>query len=191
MIKKFFFGFFLIGSLFFIFYKALQIKDEPQTLWSDYTTHADCGIVLTGAPGRVREGFELLAQKRIQKLILSGVFKDVKMSELFPYSNFYPEVNLNDIYLEKRSETTFGNARHSLSLVEALKCKDILLMTSQIHMHRSYKVFKTIFPDSILIHKLSLPNARIEKSTEAFGLEIIKNLFYYLLIFAEWLNVFN
>lgn len=173
----------------FVYIKAVQITSEPENLWGNVTTAADCGVVLTGAPGRLREGFELLAQKRIKKLIVSGVYKEARMSELFPYSDYYPEVDLDNIFLEKRSETTFGNARHSMNLVEGLRCRDIVLITSQIHMHRAYAIFKIVYPEAILIKKLSLPNTRFESGWYSLAYEIVKNLFYYILSLAEYFNI--
>lgn len=147
-------------------------------LWSGPWPQADCGIVLTGASGRVRESFEYLAQGKIKKLIVSGVNKNSKLSEIFPYLDFYPEVNTESIYLEKRSETTFGNAQQSLIFVEALGCQDVVLMTSQVHMSRSYQIFKNTFPENIPIYKLALPNARNEKTMWGVFTEISKSFFY-------------
>ncbi len=173
----------------FVYIKTNQVMSEPENLWTNSESKADCGVVLTGAVGRLREGFELLAQQRIKKLIVSGVYKDARMIELFPYSVYYPEVNLNDIYLEKRSETTFGNARHSLSLVEGLRCRDVMLITSQVHMHRAYSVFKMVYPDTLVIKKLTLPNARPESGFPGLASEVAKTLFYYILSLAEYLNI--
>jgi uncharacterized SAM-binding protein YcdF (DUF218 family) len=176
IILFFFIGFVFISALLFVLYQKIQ--NEPMNLWSGPWPEADCGIVLTGATGRVREGFEYLAQKKINKLIVSGVNKSSKLEEIFPYLDFYPDVNPNDIYLEKRSETTFGNAQQSLIFVEALGCQDVVLMTSQIHMARSYEIFKNTFPDQFTIYKLSLPNARSEKTILGFFIEAQKSFFY-------------
>lgn len=175
--------------VFFIYLKTDQIISEPENLWGNNSVSADCGVVLTGATGRLREGFELLAQKRIKKLIVSGVYKEARMIELFPYSNYYPEVDLDDIFLEKRSETTFGNARHSMSLAEGLRCRDIVLITSQVHMHRAYSIFKIVYPDNIVIKKLTLPNTKSESGLYGLVLEVIKTLSYYILSLAEYFNV--
>lgn len=148
-------------------------------LWQSELPSADCGVVLTGAPGRIREGFEYLAQKKINKLIVSGVYKDAKLHEVFPYLPLYPEINPDDIILEKKSETTFGNAQQSLVLVENLKCKDIVLITSQIHMRRAHNIFKSTFPSAFSIKKLSLPNSKNEKSVFDKGIEVVKSVFYY------------
>jgi uncharacterized SAM-binding protein YcdF (DUF218 family) len=112
-------------------------------------------------------------------LIVSGVYKESKLHEIFPYLSFYPEVNSENIFLEKKSETTFGNAQQSLVWVQNLKCKDILLMTSQIHMSRAYRIFKSTFPDSYEIKKLSLPNSKTERGVLDLMTEVVKSVFYY------------
>lgn len=172
-----------------VYFETSRILSEPENLWGNSQVSADCGVVLTGAPGRLREGFELLAQKRIKKLIASGVYKDARMIEIFPYANYYPEVNLEDIHLEKRSETTFGNARHSMNLAEGLRCRDIILITSQIHMHRAYSIFRIVYPESITIKKLTLPNTKSETGVSGLALEMIKTLFYYIVGLAEYFNI--
>lgn len=172
-----------------ISWKADQIVSEPENLWGNTEISADCGVVLTGAPGRLREGFELLAQKRIKKLIASGVYKEARMIEIFPYSGYYPEVSLDDIYLEKRSETTFGNARHSMSLVEGLRCRDVVLITSQIHMHRAYAMFKIVFPETMTLKKLTLPNTKSESGLYGLAIEVVKSLFYSIVGLAEYINI--
>lgn len=171
-----FYVFFLVGATILTIH-AKKIKDEPINVWSQII-EADCAVVLTGAPGRIREGFELLQQKRIKKLIVSGVFKEATYTEVFPYWPFYNEINPDDVILEKRSQTTFGNAHQSVVLVESLKCQDVILVTSQLHMARAYSIFRDVFPNTIEIKKLTLANSRSEQSFFNFSLELVKSLFY-------------
>ena len=173
-----------LGGVYSVFKITSDIQSEPNNVWAGPWPEADCGVVLTGAPGRIREGFEYLAQNKIKKLIVSGVFKEAKLNELFPYLSFYPEVDPQNIYLEKRSETTFGNAQQSLSFVEALNCSDVVLMTSQVHMPRSYKIFRATYPDSIVIKRLSLPNAKNEKTFLGLMTEVFKSFFYLVFSLA-------
>lgn len=164
-----------------LYYQFDEIQSEPMNFWVSPTPVGQCGVVLTGAPGRVRESFEILAQRKIQKLIVSGVYKDSQLREIFPYLPFYPEVSESDIILEKKSETTYGNAIQSLVLVESLKCKTVVLMTSQVHMRRAYRIFRSTFPSEIEIHKLSLPNSKTEKNLIDVLIEVFKTLFYFAL----------
>ena len=178
---------YLIATLIFFTlalfgYEAWQIANDfpvnPAEAETDQLIEMDCGVVLTGGPGRIREAFEILGQKKIRKLIISGVYKEAQLSEIFPPLPFYPEINPGDVILEKRSESTFGNAVQSLAVVQTLQCKNILLITSQMHMHRSYKIFKTIYPASIPIQKFYVYHLRKDPSEMDLLLETIKSVFY-------------
>ena len=59
--------FFIFAVVFYNKYKS--IKNVQVNLWSELP-EADCGVVLTGATGRIREGFEILQQKKIKWLII-------------------------------------------------------------------------------------------------------------------------
>ncbi len=138
----------------------------------------DCGVVLTGASGRLREAFEILAQKKIKKLVISGVYKETQLREIFPHLPFYPEVHSEDIFLEKISGSTYGNAVQSLAVVQSLHCQNIVLITSQLHMYRAYKLFRMIYPDSISITAYPVVHLARDNSFLEIVVETIKSLFY-------------
>lgn len=176
---------FLFASFVFIFLFYFEFK-KVDSFKNDYTykrLEADCAVVLTGGPGRIREGIDLLANKSVKKLIVSGVNPNSFFKQIFPMWVYYPEVSETNVVLEKRSETTFGNAVQSLPLVELLKCQDVLLVTSQIHMYRAEKTFKKIFPKTIQIkaNPLFLP----KETYTLFDLvqETFKSLFYSLWVY--------
>ena len=138
---------------------------------------ADCAVVLTGGVGRVREGFDLLADRRVRKLIISGVYPETRLRDLLPSWTFHG-LREEDIVLEKRSETTWGNAQQSLPIVEALRCRDILLVTSRTHMPRAYRTFRAVFPPSITIHQQSVLGNRWNPTSFEVGFEALKSFFY-------------
>ncbi|MCB0368554.1 MAG: YdcF family protein [Bdellovibrionales bacterium] len=144
---------------------------------------ADCAIVLTGGQGRIREGIDLLANKLIKKLIISGVNPNSQFKQIFPMWIYYPEINDSDVILEKRSETTYGNAVQSLPLVELLRCNDVILITSQIHMYRAQRTFQKIYPKEIeiKISPLFLPENSYNLSD--IMQETFKSLFYSLWVY--------
>ncbi len=144
----------------------------------DQLEQVDCGVVLTGAPGRIRESFEILAQRKIRKLVVSGVFKETQLHEIFPHLPFYPEVHPEDIILEKISGSTYGNAVQSLALVKTLGCRDILLITSRLHMHRSQKLFRQLFPLKINIISYPVQSLAREYSYLDVFIETVKSMFY-------------
>lgn len=166
-----------LGYRFYREYEA--VLREPLQSWQKDQT-ADCAVVLTGGAGRVREGFDLLANQEVKKLIISGVYSDVQLRDLMPLWALYGNLNENDVVLEKRSETTYGNAQQSLPIVEALKCRDVILVTSRLHMHRSYRTFRATFPANIYIHPHSIISGRYETSPWDNSVEALKSLFYSL-----------
>lgn len=156
-----------------------KVRNEPVQSWSK-TPSADCAVVLTGGAGRVREGFDLLTNQNVKKLIISGVYANARLREIMPVWSFHGGLNENDVVLDRRSETTFGNAQQSLPIVEALKCRDILLITSRTHMHRAYQTFRATFPENIYIQKHSIVGGSYQSSVWEASFEAMKSLFYSL-----------
>lgn len=168
----------LIGALLFI-REARLILEQPITSW-ERDDVADCAIVLTGGPNRIREGVDLLAQKAVQKLIISGVHPHANFREIFPLWPFYGEIREQDIILERRSETTFGNAQQTLPLVEALRCRDIILITSRVHMRRALKTFQAEYPPNFPIITRATISYGARPLWDELATETVKSLFYSL-----------
>lgn len=182
--KFFNFIFFTMSFLILIllFFEYQKIQKSTVNAWTD-NTQADCGVVLTGGPGRLREGFDLLVNKHIQKLIISGVHAQATIEDLFPLYSIYGDVNLDDIILERKSQTTFGNAQQSMTLIDALKCRDIILITSRLHMYRSLYVFEKSLSETVLIKSRAVIGSERDQSLVAILTETVKSLFYKLLTF--------
>lgn len=142
--------FFGVAALYIL--EGRRVLSEKVNSWS-VDHRADCAVVLTGARGRVREGFDLLAQGLVKKLIVSGVNPSAKLHEIFPQWVFYGKLSQKDVLLERRSSTTYGNAQQTLPLVEALNCRDVVLITSQLHMYRAHRIFRSVYPPSVPIYK--------------------------------------
>lgn len=180
--KGFLFSAFVSFFVLLLAYEAYEISSNQPLQASDHEIDQvpvqDCGVVLTGGPGRIREAIEVLAQKKIKKLVISGVYKEAQLTEIFPPLPFYPEINPEDIILEKRSESTYGNAVQSLAIVQTLQCRSVLLITSQMHMHRAYKVFRTLYPDQIQINKYFVFYQRKNPSHLDLMIEAVKSVFY-------------
>lgn len=171
----------LILGLAFRFYREFQfVMKEPITAWTE-SKSADCAVVLTGGPGRVREGFDLLSNRQIKKLIISGVHITTELDDLLPLRPVYGEINDEDIVLDRRSTTTFGNAQQSLPLVEALKCRDVILVTSRLHMFRAYRTFRETFPESLVLVKHSIYGSTKDQRWGDTLFETVKSFFYSIL----------
>ena len=167
--------------------EAKLVMGTPPSSWGEAgplaAQTADCAIVLTGGPGRVREGFDLLSRKLALKLIVSGVRPQAELREIFPLWPFYGNVRPEDVVLERRSRTTFGNAQQSLPLVEALHCRDAWLVTSRAHMHRALATFRAEFPAGVRLYPRAVVAGTLEPSRNEIVVETVKSLFYSLWAF--------
>lgn len=173
-----YFSSFLVVLFIIIFYfEYVAVSSVRSTAWT-HASEADCGIVLTGGPGRIREAMDLLANKNIRKLIISGVNPNSDIKEIFPLWVYYPEVDEKDVVLEKRSETTFGNATQSLPLAEILNCQDVVIITSALHMYRSKRTFYRVFPKVIDIKTHVMVRSSESDSNFDRLQETLKSLFY-------------
>jgi len=168
---------FLLGGFFRR--EVGYIEHEPISAWTE-DHKADCAVVLTGGPGRIREGFDLLAQGQVRKLIISGVHPRATLREIFPQWPFYGTLHEEDVVLERRSGTTYGNAQQSLPLVEAMHCRSLVLVTSQVHMRRAYKTFRQVFPQEFLISTRAVSSGYVPPRTSDVAVEAAKSLFYSL-----------
>ena len=155
------------------------VRKEPVTAWAE-DHRADCAVVLTGGPGRVREGFDLLAQRQVHKLIISGVHPSATLREIFPQWPYYGPLRAEDVVLERRSGTTFGNAQQTLPLVEALRCRSVVLVTSHIHMRRALKTFRGVYPAEVLILTRGVSSGAVPPRSSDLTAEVLKSLFYSL-----------
>jgi uncharacterized SAM-binding protein YcdF (DUF218 family) len=169
----------LSGLIWFYLHERKAIAAEKITAWLD-DQRADCGVVLTGGPGRVREGFDLLAQGQIHKLIISGVHPRASLREIFPQWPYYGNLREEDVVLERRSTTTYGNAVQSLPLVEAVRCRSLVLITSHLHMRRAFKTFRRVFPAEILILTRSISSGSVPPRSMDLMQESFKSMFYSL-----------
>lgn len=174
-------------TAYLLFDEERRILSTPPAGPIDHLPRLECGVVLTGSAGRIREGFEVLAQKKIGKLIVSGVYKDTKLHEIFPLLPYYPEINPADIVLEKISGSTYGNAVQSLQVVETLGCKSVLLITSQLHMYRAFRTFRGNFPPEISLRPFAVVHPGRESTELDVFVETVKSLGYSILTFIPGL----
>lgn len=158
------------------------IQSEEVSSWNR-DTEADCALVLTGGPNRVREGFALLTRRQVQRLIISGVNPSTELRDLMSPWDLIWGPDLEKIILEKRSATTYGNAQQTLPIIEGLGCKRVALVTSQLHMFRAYRTLIGAFPDSIEIVKHGVPPSNTDVGPWESWMELHKTVFYSMWAF--------
>ncbi len=166
-------------SLFRLKIEYALVTSTPPTSWTE-EIQADCAVVLTGGAGRVKEGVDLLYRGAVKKLIVSGVHPKVAWREILPQAVFYAGLREDDVVLEKRSTTTYGNAIQSLPLVEALHCRSVALVTSTLHMHRAHQTFRGVFPQDFPLLAHATVGGSLRPSFGDALAETIKSVFYSL-----------
>ena len=169
---------FLLGGVVFAFTYSFDLIDqEPISSW-EISPPAECAVVLTGGAGRVREGISLLARGMVKKLIISGVNPSVELKDLYPPWMVNGDIDEKDVILERRSTTTYGNAQQTSTIVEVLRCKELVLITSQVHMPRAFRTFQGSFPKGFPLRKHTLAAGKGESSLWDLWFEVSKNIFY-------------
>ena len=118
----------------FIFFLSL-VKNFK----SDYTTikSIDSIVVLTGDKFRISKGMEILSNGIGEKLLLSGVNKNIKLTNImneFPkYKNFFDCC----VEIENISSNTFENSRETFLWLEKNKYNSVLIVSSDYHIPRA------------------------------------------------------
>jgi uncharacterized SAM-binding protein YcdF (DUF218 family) len=168
----------VIGVFTWSWIREVQlILSQPVNSWTEDVS-ADCAVALTGGPQRIREGLDLLSRHAVQKLIISGVHAQATLRDIFPLLPYYGDLREQDVILERRSQTTFGNAQQTFPLVEALHCRDLVLITSRIHMRRALSTFRAEFPAEFPIIVRAVPAITDPPGWDELAWESLKSLFY-------------
>ena len=126
----------------FIFFLSL-VKNFK----SNYSaiTSIDSIVVLTGDKFRISKGIEILSNGIGEKLLLSGVNKNIELINIkneFPkYNNFFDCcVDIDNI-----SSNTFENSRETFLWLEKNKYNSLLIVSSDYHMPRAKLEFERFF----------------------------------------------
>jgi uncharacterized SAM-binding protein YcdF (DUF218 family) len=126
----------------FIFFLSLvkNFKSNYSTI-----TSIDSIVVLTGDKFRISKGMEILSNGIGEKLLLSGVNKNIELINIkneFPkYNNFFDCcVDIDNI-----SSNTFENSRETFLWIEKNKYNSVLIVSSDYHMPRVKLEFERFF----------------------------------------------
>ena len=106
----------------------------------------DAIVVLTGGSGRLKAGFDLLAQGKGKKLFVSGVYHGVEVDELLRLARVAPKPLECCVALGYAADSTYGNAVETARWMAAEGYKSLRLVTSAYHMPRSLLEFRRAMP---------------------------------------------
>jgi len=118
---------------FFVFAEKVDGLKTPDT-----APKADGIVVWTGpGGGRLEAGAALLKQGKGERLLISGVNKDLKSEIIFNLLDLPEDTKACCIDLDYVAEDTIGNAHETAAWAKSLDYEHILLVTSAYHMPRA------------------------------------------------------
>lgn len=104
-------------------------------------------VVLTGGPGRIERGLQMLEQKKAKRLLISGVNRSVRRHELALAQGASFETFECCVDLGRQAVDTRSNAQETANWVKRRGYKSIRLVTTDWHMRRArYELRRVIGP---------------------------------------------
>lgn len=125
----------------------------PSAPASDTIT-TDAIVVLTGGSLRLDRGFELMSQKRAQKMFVSGVEDGITLASLLrskEYKAFAPTIIPESVTLGYKARSTIGNAEETAQWVAHEQVKSIRLVTGNYHIPRSVFELREAIPGIAIV----------------------------------------
>ena len=138
-------GLVLLVCGFFWFF--LQIPTEEVQL----DRSADGIVVLTGAAARIPDAIELLAAERGKRLLISGVYRNTRSTEIARLTPLYSKYFSCCIDLDRSALNTFGNAIQTRRWAREHNFNSLIIVTSNWHMPRAMNELAHQLPDVTLI----------------------------------------
>lgn len=114
-------------------------------------------VVLTGGPGRVARGLELMAAGQAERMLVSGVDRSVRPEELA--AEYDADMRLFDccIDLGRESIDTRSNATETARWLGRHEVRTVRLVTNDWHMPRAGLEFSLDVPEDVEIIPDAVP----------------------------------
>lgn len=137
------------------------------------TTVTDGVVVLTGGPGRLARGIEVLQHGATKRLLISGVGPRIAKPELAaaveaPRALFGSRVDLGLVATDTRS-----NATETAAWLVSHHYSSLRLVTSTVHMRRAMLELRARLPRSVTVLPDAVP---VDTGVESVGREYSKFL---------------
>jgi uncharacterized SAM-binding protein YcdF (DUF218 family) len=133
----------LVGGFFWF---IAQIPSEEVQLGRK----ADGIVVLTGAAARIPDAIELLAAGSGKRLLITGVYRNTRASEIARIMPLYAKYFSCCIDLDRTALNTFGNAIQSKRWAHEHNFNSLIVVTSNWHMPRAMAELRHQLPDVTL-----------------------------------------
>lgn len=135
-----------------LFYSHTVMSMKP------YDGQAEGIVVLTGGDGRIEAGLDILEVRKADRLLISGVHRDVTVNELLVLNHGNPAL-ADHIELGFIAQDTLGNADETAAWVEKYRIESLIVVTALYHMPRALLHLGHVLPDVALYPYPVLPKA--------------------------------
>ena len=108
-------------------------------------------MVLTGAAARIPDAIQLLADRRGQRLFITGVYRNTRSREIARLTPLYNRFFACCIDLDRNALNTYGNAIQARRWAHEHHFKSLIVVTSNWHMPRAMVEIEHQLPDIALI----------------------------------------
>ena len=113
---------------------------------------ADAVLVFAGDFNRIQSGYNLVNEGYADSLIVSPLTPEI----LEEYNKRFNLRRTVTIILEDHATSTFENALYTDKFVEANKFRNVILVTSDYHMPRSYFIMRLLTSHGVQIQRYSV-----------------------------------
>lgn len=121
--------------------------DLPQPAGDE---NSDAVVVLTGGPGRIQRGLDILEAGRARRMLVSGVDRRVRLADL--ESAFHAPRNLlSRIDLGRSAVDTRSNALETRRWIARHHYRSIRLVTTDWHMRRARFELRQVLRDVTVV----------------------------------------
>ena len=143
-------GLFVAIGLFFGGFLQFTNKVTSYKMTADMQP-ADAIVALTGGSTRIAKALDLMADKKGQRLLISGVNAETKIDDLKSINQKHGDVFDCCVDIDRAARDTIGNARETSKWVTKGNYKSLIIVTSAYHMPRSMVEFRDQMKDVKLV----------------------------------------
>lgn len=145
MIVRILAGLALIWMLGFAWFAIGQPEPAPDALVTDAI------VVVTGGPGRVQRGLDLLAANRARRLLVSGTDRQVRPADLAAVNHVSPALVATRVDLGHEAVDTRSNAEETARWLARYHFHTVRLVTTDWHMSRARFELERMVPPGVTI----------------------------------------
>jgi uncharacterized SAM-binding protein YcdF (DUF218 family) len=126
---------------------------------------ADGIVVLTGANSneRIAAAVELLAEHKGQRVLVSGVNRNISREQLRTASNTVRRLYDCCVDLGFTAADTVGNARETADWAKAMRYSSLIIVTTDYHMPRAMLELRAVLrPPAVTLQTYAVPTAPLK-----------------------------